>query len=151
MRFPLVWLFGWLPLLFYLSRLRFGASAAGRVWATAERRPLVESPFCGAGAAFVIGVSEQKHGRRFYVSGRVQGVGYRYFACDAAERLGVAGYVRNLRDGRVEIYAIGTEEQLQAMLTELRRGPRLAFIENVSETKAQILPKFAVRFSVEQD
>ena len=96
-------------------------------------------------------MSEQKQGRRFYVSGRVQGVGYRYFACDAADRQGVCGYARNLRDGRVEVYAIGTEEQLRALLAELRRGPRLARVENVSEAEAELLRDFAARFSIEQD
>jgi acylphosphatase len=94
-------------------------------------------------------VSDQKQGRRFYVSGRVQGVGYRYFAREAAERHGVAGYARNLRDGRVEVYAIGTEAQLRALVAELQRGPRLAFVENVSEAEAELLAQFHLRFSIE--
>jgi acylphosphatase len=95
-------------------------------------------------------VSEQKQGRRFYVSGRVQGVGYRFFACDSAERQGITGYVRNLNDGRVEVYAIGTEEQLGALRAELRRGPRLASVEQVSEADAELLPEFASRFSIDE-
>ncbi len=102
-------------------------------------------------AAPVICVSEQKLGRRFYVSGRVQGVGYRFFACDAAERQGVSGYARNLRDGRVEVYAMGTEAQLRALLAELQRGPRLASVESVSESDAELLPQFAARFSIERE
>jgi acylphosphatase len=81
----------------------------------------------------------------------VQGVGYRYFARDAAERHGIAGYARNLRDGRVEIYAIGAEAQLRALVAELRRGPRLAFVENVSEAEAELLSQFHSRFSIEKD
>jgi acylphosphatase len=96
-------------------------------------------------------VSEQKQARRFYVSGRVQGVGYRFFACHAAERQGTAGYVRNLRDGRVEVYAIGSRAQLEALLAELRRGPRHASVEAVSETEAELLPQFASYFSIDQD
>jgi acylphosphatase len=96
-------------------------------------------------------VSEQKQGRRFYVSGRVHGVGYRFFACDAAGRQGVTGYARNLRDGRVEVYAIGTEEQLRGLREELRRGPRLASVESVSETEAELLAQYGQRFSIEQD
>jgi acylphosphatase len=96
-------------------------------------------------------VSDQKQGRRFYVSGRVQGVGYRFFAREAAERHGVAGYTRNLRDGRVEVYAMGTEEQLRALFAELRRGPRLAFVENVSEAEAELLAQFNSRFLIERD
>ena len=96
-------------------------------------------------------VSEQKQGRRFHVSGRVQGVGYRFFACDAAKRNGVTGYTRNLRDGRVEVCAMGTEAQLQALRAELRRGPRLAQVEIVSEAEAELLQQFAAQFSIERD
>lgn len=81
----------------------------------------------------------------------MQGVGYRFFACDAAERHGISGYARNLRDGRVEVYAIGTEAQLRALLAELQRGPRLAFVESVSEAEAELLAQFAARFSIERD
>jgi acylphosphatase len=96
-------------------------------------------------------VSEQKQGRRFYVSGRVQGVGYRFFACDAAQRHGINGYVRNLQDGRVEVYAIGTEAQLGALLADLQRGPRLAGVERVSQAEAELLPEFGARFSIERE
>jgi acylphosphatase len=96
-------------------------------------------------------VSEKRQGRRFYISGRVQGVGYRFFAWDAAERQGVTGYVRNLRDGRVEVYAMGTGAQLAALLAELRRGPRLAAVEEVSQADAELLPEFASYFSIEPD
>ncbi len=63
---------------------------------------------------------EEPNAKRYYVSGMVQGVGYRYFAERAAMHLKVMGYVRNLRDGRVEVYAIAPAETLAA----LRRGPR---------------------------
>ena len=53
----------------------------------------------------------------------VQGVGYRYFARGAAERLGVAGYVKNLRDGRMEVYAAGPAKVLAALRTRIERGP----------------------------
>jgi acylphosphatase len=96
-------------------------------------------------------VSEEKQARRFYISGRVQGVGYRFFACHAAERQGVAGYVRNLRDGRVEVYAIGSQAQLGALLAELQRGPRHASVDAVSEAEAELLPRFASHFSIDQD
>lgn len=75
--------------------------------------------------------------RRFYVSGRVQGVGFRYFAENAAARLGVGGYVRNLPDGRVEVYAVGTVEQLASLGAELGRGPRMAWVERVEEQEAE--------------
>jgi acylphosphatase len=97
------------------------------------------------------GVSEQKKAKRFYVSGRVQGVGYRYFAHRAAERHGVSGYVRNLRDSRVEVYAIGTEEQLRALRDELRQGPRHAVIEEIAEAEAELPRAFSAGFSIDQD
>ena len=89
--------------------------------------------------------------RRFYVSGIVQGVGYRFFAQRVAERLGIAGYVKNLRDGRVEVYAIGSGEQLRALRDELERGPRAASISGVVEEAAEVLPRYAGGFSIEHD
>jgi len=58
-----------------------------------------------------------------YVSGRVQGVGFRYFTLDAAHALGLTGWVRNLRDGRVEVIAEGALEDLNRLLAVLRKGP----------------------------
>lgn len=81
----------------------------------------------------------------------VQGVGYRYFAQRAAQRLGVAGYVRNLGDGRVEVYAIGADGVLAQLRTELERGPRAAEVSRVTEEEAAIDPEFARGFSVEYD
>lgn len=86
---------------------------------------------------------------RFYVSGRVQGVGYRYFVQRAAQQLGIAGYAKNLSDGRVEVYAIGAEAQLCALREELRQGPRHALIEKIAEAAADLLPEFASDFSIE--
>lgn len=89
--------------------------------------------------------------RQFYISGFVQGVGYRFFAQRAAGKLGVKGYVKNLFDGRVEVYAIGTEEQLSALGLELKRGPRGAAVEEVAEDKAEMLQNYASDFSIEHD
>ena len=89
--------------------------------------------------------------KRFYVSGRVQGVGFRFFAERTAESLGVGGYVRNLFDGRVEVYAIGSAEQLEALRNTLRRGPRMAGVDRVDEHDADILPEYADAFSIERD
>lgn len=89
--------------------------------------------------------------RRFYVSGIVQGVGYRFFARRVAESLDVQGYVKNLFDGRVEVYAIGSEEQLRAMRLELGRGPRDATVEEVAEVRAEVLENYANDFSIGHD
>jgi acylphosphatase len=70
-------------------------------------------------------------GRRILVSGRVQGVGFRFFTQAAAIREGLHGWVRNLPDGRVEIAAEGEAESLERFEHALRRGPRGARVEQV--------------------
>jgi acylphosphatase len=89
--------------------------------------------------------------KRFFVSGRVQGVGFRFFAEHTASSLGIGGYVRNLSDGRVEVYAIATAEQMDALRDALRRGPRMAVVQRVDEERAEILREYANTFSVEGD
>ena len=89
--------------------------------------------------------------KRFFVSGRVQGVGFRFFAERTAANLGVGGFVRNLFDGRVEVYAIGSAEQMEALKNLLRRGPRMAAVDRVEEHDAEILREYANVFSVESD
>lgn len=71
---------------------------------------------------------------RYLISGRVQGVGFRWFAREAAEGLGLTGYARNLRDRRVEVVAQGTPEILEKLEGQLRSGPPLARVENVEKT-----------------
>ncbi len=75
-----------------------------------------------------------KIARRFIVSGKVQGVGYRFFATRAAHRLGVAGRVKNLPDGRVEAIAEGTPEAVEEFRAELWRGPAYARVAAVDES-----------------
>ncbi|HVA72691.1 MAG TPA: acylphosphatase [Candidatus Limnocylindrales bacterium] len=96
-------------------------------------------------------MAEAKVARVYYVSGTVQGVGYRYFAQQASKRLGVTGYVKNLNDGRVEVYAVGLAAQLLALRTELERGPRGAYVTEVAEEEARMEEKYAHDFSVEHD
>lgn len=63
--------------------------------------------------------------------GRVQGVGFRYFVQQTAVALGLRGYTRNLDDGRVEVYAAGTETQLSALEGALWKGPMRAEVRGV--------------------
>ncbi len=68
------------------------------------------------------------------VMGRVQGVGYRFYARDWAVRLGLDGWARNLSNGDVEVEAVGEEALLQEFLQKLQRGPRGAWVHNVRAT-----------------
>ena len=76
---------------------------------------------------------------RFLVHGRVQGVGFRYFALKQAESLGVTGFARNLPDGRVEVVAEGAEEALSAFEERLRDGPGFARVTGVE--RAPLAPR----------
>ncbi|HVZ19611.1 MAG TPA: acylphosphatase [Vicinamibacterales bacterium] len=69
--------------------------------------------------------------RRFFISGRVQGVGFRYFVYEAALREGVGGYVRNLPDGRVEAYVEGDLAAVTRVEGKIRTGPPSARVERV--------------------
>lgn len=75
--------------------------------------------------------------RRFVVRGRVQGVGFRWFVEREAHRLDVAGWVRNNSDGSVEILAIGSRDQLSALRSRLRQGPRAARVDDVEESESK--------------
>ncbi len=66
-----------------------------------------------------------------WVRGRVQGVGFRVFALQQAQRSGVAGWARNLLDGRVEIVAEGDKRALEEFVAGVRRGPAGAWVEDV--------------------
>ena len=72
--------------------------------------------------------------RHYRVRGRVQGVGYRYFAMEAAVRLGVTGYVRNLPTREVEVHAEAEEATLELFKRALEQGPPLARVNEVIES-----------------
>ena len=72
--------------------------------------------------------------RRFLISGRVQGVGFRWFVHDAATREGVGGWVKNLFDGRVEAFVEGESDAVTRVERALRRGPPGARVEHVVVT-----------------
>ncbi len=75
--------------------------------------------------------------RRYVVSGRVQGVGFRFFVLEAAETEGLSGWVTNLPDGRVEVMAEGDREAVDRFEARLHGGPptaRVAGVERQDET-----------------
>ena len=71
--------------------------------------------------------------RHVIVRGRVQGVGYRAFVEDEATRRGIAGWVRNRRDGTVEAVFEGTAEAIAGMIEACREGPHGAWIDTIDE------------------
>lgn len=75
--------------------------------------------------------------RRAIVSGRVQGVGFRFFAQRAACQAGVRGWVRNAPDGSVETFAEGEEQAVRLYIEKLREGPRLGRVTAIAEEEAQ--------------
>lgn len=96
-------------------------------------------------------MSEDKIAKRFYVSGTVQGVGFRFFAQRVSMRLGLSGYVKNLRDGRVEVYAIGSAPQLDALRRDLEHGPNGASVSGVSDEDVALDSRYMHHFSIERD
>lgn len=76
-------------------------------------------------------------GRRFIVKGRVQGVGFRYYAIRAAREAGVTGTVRNLPDGNVEAIAEGTRDAIERFRASLQKGPSYAHVSDLVEEEAQ--------------
>jgi len=85
--------------------------------------------------------------KRWLVSGRVQGVGFRYFVQQKAVELALDGWTRNLDDGRVEVYAVGPVERLSDLAAALHLGPRMAAVRRVEEREdlVQELAGFSVR------
>ena len=71
---------------------------------------------------------------RYLVHGRVQGVGYRYFASTEAEALGVSGFARNLPDGRVEVVAEAADAVLDQFEDRLREGPAFSTVAGLDRS-----------------
>ena len=84
-------------------------------------------------------MDENRETRRYLVTGRVQGVGFRWFVEREAATLRVTGWVRNREDGRVEVMATGTREQLNWLHARLREGPRAARVDDVAVSPAPFL------------
>lgn len=77
-----------------------------------------------------------------YISGRVQGVGFRYSAFDQAVKFGVKGWVRNTYDNQVEAMFEGEEIQVEKMLEWCKHGPQMAFVSNVDIFKLEFKDEF---------
>ncbi len=80
--------------------------------------------------------------RKYIIHGRVQGVGYRYFAQRCARDRGVVGYAKNLWDGDVEVAAQGDQVALDLFASDLRQGPSVSRVERVVEDDVD-MPPFA--------
>lgn len=81
-------------------------------------------------------MSASEHAARFFISGKVQGVFFRASTREQAVRLHLRGHVGNLRDGRVEVLAIGAPAAIEALAQWLQRGPSSARVENVQRQPA---------------
>lgn len=77
------------------------------------------------------------------VHGRVQGVGFRVFAAQAARRLQLLGGVRNLEDGRVELEVEGPKVLIETLLNELKLGPPAAEVSQIDTTWGQSAGRFS--------
>ncbi len=87
-------------------------------------------------------------GRRFVVSGRVQGVGFRWFVRQRARALDLRGFVRNCPDGTVEVVAEGSGRALSALEEQLRAGPRLAMVDRVVPSDLAVPDRRFVSFEI---
>ncbi len=87
--------------------------------------------------------------KHIFISGRVQGVGFRHFTKTHARSLGVKGWVRNLQDGRVEAIFQGDEQLVNQLIEKCKRGPRSAYVQSIEvdeEKEEDAFTEFKVRF-----
>ena len=88
--------------------------------------------------------------KHLFISGRVQGVGFRYFTQKNASALGLKGWVKNLPDGRVEAMVSGSSEKVDELIKKCKDGPPSAYVEDMQvetiEHKKSALPEFEIRY-----
>lgn len=82
--------------------------------------------------------SPKMEARRFRISGRVQGVGFRWFVYHWATQFQLKGYVLNLPDGDVEVYAVGSASELRQLGEKLQRGPTMARVAHLDEVDVDV-------------
>ena len=90
-----------------------------------------------------------KEARHLIIHGKVQGVGFRFFATRVARRLGLKGWIENQRDGSVEAMVEGESEAIEEWLGELREGPRFAEVVKIDQQRKEFsgrLGDFDVKF-----
>lgn len=87
--------------------------------------------------------------RKFFITGTVQGVGFRYFAQRSAAKHQVRGYVTNLPDGRVEAFAQGDEQSVIGFRNDLTAGPRWSKVDDVEEVVVDVDKRYST-FRVER-
>ena len=92
--------------------------------------------------------STKRIAKKYVISGRVQGVGFRFFVERWAGQLGICGYVKNLWDGTVEVYAIGDGDSLEQLKLRLAEGPGAARVSGVRESDETVDKRF-LRFMIE--
>ncbi|HEX6924014.1 MAG TPA: acylphosphatase [Longimicrobiaceae bacterium] len=88
----------------------------------------------------ITGEATPQRTERFLIHGRVQGVGFRWWARQEANALGISGFVRNRRDGVVEVVARGTVDALDDFASRLRRGPPAARVDRLEREPADVAP-----------
>lgn len=90
-----------------------------------------------------------KETRHIRIHGKVQGVGYRFYATRVARRLGLKGWIQNLRDGSVEAMVEGEGPTIDEWITEIKEGPRYAEVVRIDQERrdnAGPLDDFDVKF-----
>ena len=91
-------------------------------------------------------MKEQRHLR---IHGKVQGVGYRFYATRVARRMGLKGWIQNNRDGTVEALVEGEKNAIDEWIEEIREGPRYAEVTHIDQESKEFsgrLPDFDVKF-----
>lgn len=90
-----------------------------------------------------MGKDIDKTRKHVFISGRVQGVGFRAFTRRLAHQYGIKGWVRNLHDGKVEAVLSGKKKNVVEMLKKLQKGPSLSRVDNVEERNEQFENQFS--------
>jgi acylphosphatase len=94
-------------------------------------------------------VSENIKTYKILVSGRVQGVGFRYFSQSRASKYNIKGFIRNIYDNKVEIVCQGEEEELEQFINEVRKGPAFSVVSDIEKEeikKPQKYNSFDIKF-----